>query len=122
MLRRLAVIIDNVQKECQKKMFKVKRLFVLISQCSRLELEEEKLLTILKIDSDQVKNRTNSEIHHHHKCHFEYDSFFDELVLFWKRFAHVQMDLYIRIQEKNSHKQTQNLFKKQLTIFHKCCI
>ena len=52
-LRRLSVLIDNVQKNCQKTILKAERIVLLINQCHRLKLEEEKLLFIVsKIDSN----------------------------------------------------------------------
>jgi hypothetical protein len=102
--------MDNVQKRLKNKLVKAERILLLINQCHRLELEDEKiLLTTLKLDLNQI--------HYFSNCHVEFDSFFDELSLFWKRFAHVQMDIYIRIQEKHSHKKFQDFFKKQLTSF-----
>ena len=95
----------------KKKLLKAERLLLLINQCHRLELEDEKLLLISsKSDLNQI---ISPQVH----CHLEIDSFFDELALFWKRYAHVQMDIYIRIEERKSLKKYQNFFKKQLTFF-----
>ena len=108
--RRLSVLIDNVKKACQKKLSKAEHILLLINQCHRLELDDENLLfTTSKIDVNQI--------HYLHNCGLEFDSFFDELSLFWKRFAHVQMDIYIRIEEKTYHKNYRNFFKKQLNLF-----
>jgi chromosome segregation ATPase len=111
MFRRLSVLIDNVQKLCQKKLLKAERLLLLINQCHRLELEDEKLLLT------SSKNDLIPQVHYLQNCHLEFDSVFDELSLFWKRYAHVQMDIYIRIQEKESLKKYQTFFKKQLKFF-----
>jgi hypothetical protein len=100
-----------VKKSCQKKLLKAERILLLINQCHRLELEDEKL--ILTPSKDDL-NQTIPHVHYLRNCHLEYDSFFDELSLFWKRYAHVQLDIYIRIQEKKSLKKSQNFFKKQL--------
>ena len=116
-LRCLSVLINNVQKECQKKLFQAERLFSLINQCHRLEFEDEHLLlTSSKDDINQMKYDVFSQIHHGHHCRFEYDSFADELALLWKRFARVQVDLYMRMQEKNSHKKIREFFQQQLKL------
>jgi len=111
--RRLSVLIDNVQKTCQKKLIKAEHLLLLINQCHRLELEDEKvLLSISNIDLNKIL----SQVHYFNNCHVEFDSFVDELSLFWKRFAHIQMDIFIRIQEKTSQKNISKFLKKQLKI------
>ncbi|CAF2038044.1 unnamed protein product [Rotaria magnacalcarata] len=117
-LRHLSVVIDNNKKRCQKKLLKAERILLLINRCRQLEFEDENLLlTISQIDFNQINNKIISQVHYLQNCRFEFDSFFDELSLFWKRFAHVQMDIYIRIHEKNSLKNSQNVFKQQLKIF-----
>ncbi len=109
--------MNNVQKILQKKLLKAERLLLLINQCHRLELDDEKLLlTKSKINFHQMPNQIISQVYYLQNCHLEFDSFFDELSLFWKRFAHVQLDIFIRIQEKNSQKKSQDFFKKQLKI------
>ncbi|CAF1386987.1 unnamed protein product [Adineta steineri] len=116
-LRRLCVLIDKVQKNLEKKLFKAERILLLINQCERLEFEDEKLLLIIsKNNSQQITNKTFSQIKNLSNYNLEFHTYFDELDLFWKRFAHVQMDIYIRIQEKNSLKKFQNFFKKQLNV------
>jgi hypothetical protein len=65
------------------------------------------------MDFNQMRNKIISQVHN---CRLESDSFFDELSRFWKRFAHVQMDIFIRIEEKNSQKKLQNFLKKKLKI------
>ncbi|CAF4744567.1 unnamed protein product [Rotaria socialis] len=117
-LRHLSVVIDNNKKRCQKKLLKAERILLLINRCRQLEFEDENLLlTMSQIDFNQINNKIISQVHYLHNCRFEFDSFFDELSLFWKRFAHVQMDIYIRIHEKNSLKNSQKSFKQQLKIF-----
>jgi hypothetical protein len=107
--RRLSIRIHNVQKICQKKLLKAERLFLLINQCQRLEFDDEKLfLSTMKIDFNRIS--------YLHNCHLEYNSIFNELSLSWKRYAHVQMDIFIRIEEKISRKKLQNFLKKQLKI------
>lgn len=117
-LRKLSVLIDNIKTQCQKKLIKAEHIFSLINQCQRLELQDEHLfLTISKFDSKQINNKIISQVHYFHGCHLEFDSFFYELSLFWQRFAHVQMDLYIRKQEKSSLKKSQRFFKQQLKTY-----
>lgn len=107
--RRLSIRIHNVQKVCQKKLLKAEHLFLLINQCQRLEFDDEKLfLSTMKIDFNRIS--------YLHNCHLEYNSIFNELSLSWKRYAHVQMDIFIRIEEKISRKKLQNFLKKQLKI------
>ncbi|CAF3456717.1 unnamed protein product, partial [Rotaria sp. Silwood2] len=73
-LRHLSVLIDNIQKQCQKKLYKAERILLLINQCHRLELEDENLLlTMLKIDFNQINNKIISQIHYLHNCRFEFD-------------------------------------------------
>ncbi|CAF1509850.1 unnamed protein product [Adineta ricciae] len=109
-LRRFVVLTDNVQKDLQKKLTKVERILLLMKQCHRLELEEEKLLQISPVNE---LNRA----HHLWNCQIETDNSFEELSLFYKRFAHVQMDLYIRVEENKSRKNFQNFYRKQLMNF-----
>ncbi|CAF1406322.1 unnamed protein product [Adineta ricciae] len=110
-LRRFVLLTDNVQKDLQKKLSKVERIFLLMKQCHRLELEEEKLLQTSPV------NELN-QVHHLWNCQVEMDNSFDELSLFYKRFAHVQMDLYIRVEENKSRKNFQNFYRKQLMNFY----
>ncbi|UJR38414.1 hypothetical protein I4U23_031082 [Adineta vaga] len=105
--RRFVVLTDNIQKDLQRKLTKVERILLLMNQCQRLELEEEKLLQI----------SFNNDLNQHSRiCQLKIDNSFEELSLFYKRFAHVQMDLYIRIEENKSLKKFQNFFRKQTKI------
>ena len=106
-LRRFVVLTDNVQKDLQKKLIKVDRILLLMKQCRRLELEEEKLLQTSPV------NELN-QVHRLWNCQIEMDNSFEELSLFYKRFAHVQMDLYIRVEENKSRKNVQNFYRKEL--------
>lgn len=109
--RRLVTLVDDVQRKCQKKLDKIERLFSLINQCEKLEFEDEKLLlSSLKTAAAQL-NPFVSQLHYLDHCHFEFDASFDQLTFFWKRFAHVQTDLFIRIKEKQTLLQQQNLLR-----------
>jgi len=98
---RWAQSVQN-EKECRRKLDKAHRLFSLIHQCEKLELENEKVLfSSLKTDSNQLNFLSD--------CHLQIDdSFADQLTLFWKRFAHVQLDLFSRIKQKKSNLQKAN--------------
>ena len=101
-VRRLVSLTDRIEKECRRKLDKAHRLFSLIHQCEKLELENEKVLfSSLKTDSNQLNFLSD--------CHLQIDdSFADQLTLFWKRFAHVQLDLFSRIKQKKSNLEKAN--------------
>lgn len=112
--RHLSVLTDKIQKTCQKKLVKAEHLLLLINQCYRLELEDEKLLFLISNnDENQLKNEVLLQMN----CHLELNTFLNELSLFWKRYSHVQMDIFIRINEKNSQKKFEKLLKNQLRLF-----
>lgn len=110
--RRLSILINRIQKQCQEKLKKIERIFLLIGQCQRLEFDDER--SSFSIESKMNFNEIISRINYLGNCRWEFDSIFDELTSFWKRVAYVQLDLSMRIKEKSSLKQRQDLLKKQL--------
>ena len=112
--RRLSVLVNRIQKQCQEKLNKVQRIFLLIGQCQRMEFDDEKFP--LSIESKTNFNEIISRINYLGNCQWQFDSVFDELNSFWKRLAHVQLDFVIRTKEKSSHKQQQYFLQKQLNI------
>lgn len=113
--RRLSILTHRIANQCREKLKKIHRIFLLIDQCERYEFDEEKSFSR---ETKMNFNEIISRINYLDNCRYEFDSTFDELTKFWKRFAHVQMDISIRMKEKHSHKNQQNLLQKQLkTLF-----
>jgi hypothetical protein len=110
-LRRLSVLTDQTRKSCEKKLSKVERIFLSIARCHRLEFDDEKLLSLNRtIDSNSIL----SPIYYLENCRLDFDFYFDELAFFWKRYVHLQLDLSIRMKEKQSHLKYAQFFKEQL--------
>lgn len=120
--RRLSILIDNIQNQIQKKLLKAENIVLLINQCHKLELEDEKFFTIPKNNFNQTNNKIISQVNYLNNYWFQFDLYFDELSLFWMRYSQIQFDIYIRFKEKCSLTKSQNFYKKQLKDLIRSCV